>query len=76
MSFEDLEEAYKEDEKLTDRQGIEHGIRQVNMLRANSMEFKIPTNIAYDELRVREENTEAAIDETIKASNFRNVEGK
>ena len=46
------------------------------MLRANSMEFKLPTNVAYDELRVREENTEAAIDETIKASDFRNVEGK
>ncbi|WP_262123136.1 NAD-dependent epimerase/dehydratase family protein [Anaerococcus sp. Marseille-Q5996] len=76
MSFEDLEEAYKEDEKLTDRQGIEHGIRQVNMLRANSMEFKIPTSIAYDELRVREENAEAAIDETLRASNFRNVEKK
>lgn len=72
MTFDELEEAYKEDEKLTDTQGIEHGIRQVNMLRANSMELKLPTDDAYERLRVNKEDTEKIIDETIKASNTRN----
>ena len=72
MTFDELEEAYKEDEKLTDTQGIEHGIRQVNMLRANSMELKLPTDDAYERLRVNKEDTEKIIDETIKAYNTRN----
>lgn len=74
MPFEDLEEAYREDEKLTDEQGIEHGIRQVNMLRANSMEFRLPTEVAYEELRVKEEDTDKVIDETIKASGVKQAE--
>ena len=61
MSFEELEEAYKEDQELTDKKGVEHRIRQVNMLRANSMEFRLPTDVAFDELRVREEDTEAVL---------------
>ena len=69
MSFDELEEAYREDEKLTDQQGVEHGIRQVNMLRANSMEFRLPTELAYDELRVREEDTDKIIKETLNWSN-------
>lgn len=69
MSFEELEEAYKEDQELTDKKGVEHGIRQVNMLRANSMEFRLATDVAFDELRVREEDTEAIIKETLSWSN-------
>ena len=69
MSFDELEEAYKEDEKLTDQEGVEHGIRQVNMLRANSMEFRLPTELAYDELRVREEDTDKLIKETLNWAN-------
>ena len=69
MSFDELEEAYKEDEKLTDQEGVEHGIRQVNMLRANSMEFRLPTELAYDELRVREEDTDELIKETLNRAN-------
>ena len=72
MSFEDLEEAYREDEKITDSQGVEHGIRQVNMLRANSMEFRLPTEVAVEELRVREEDLDAVIKETIAKSNRQN----
>lgn len=70
MSFEELEDAYREDEEFTDKQGVEHAIRQVNMLRANEMEFRIPTDVAYDELRVREEDLENTIRETIKYSNI------
>ena len=69
MSFEELEEAYKEDQELTDKKGVEHGIRQVNMLRANSMEFRLPTDVAFDELRVREEDTEAVLKETLTWAN-------
>lgn len=69
MSFEELEEAYKEDQELTDKKGVEHGIRQVNMLRANSMEFRLPTDVAFDELRVREEDTEAVLKETLAWAN-------
>ena len=69
MSFEELEEAYKEDQELTDKKGVEHGIRQVNMLRANSMEFRLSTDVAFDELRVREEDTEAIIKETLSWAN-------
>jgi len=69
MSFEELEEAYKEDQELTDKKGVEHGIRQVNMLRANSMEFRLPTDVAFDELRVREEDIEATIKETLSWAN-------
>lgn len=69
MSFEELEEAYKEDQDFTDKKGVEHGIRQVNMLRANSMEFRLPTDIAFDELRVREEDIEATIQETLSWAN-------
>ena len=69
MSFEELEEAYKEDQELTDKKGVEHGIRQVNMLRANSMEFRLPTDVAFDELRVREEDTEAVLKETLSWAN-------
>ena len=76
MPFEELEEAYKEDEKLTDAEGIEHGIRQVNMLRANSMEFRLLTDIAYEELGVKEEDTDKVIDETIKASGLGKVESE
>lgn len=72
MSFEELEEAYKEDEKLTDAQGVEHAIRQVNMLRANSMEFRLPTDVAFNELRVREEDLDAVIKETLTQSNRQN----
>ena len=42
------------------------------MLRANSMELKLPTDDAYERLRVNKEDTEKIIDETIKASNTRN----
>lgn len=69
MSFEELEEAYKEDQELTDKKGVEHGIRQVNMLRANSMEFRLPTDVAFDELRVREEDIGAVIKETLTWAN-------
>lgn len=69
MSFEELEEAYKEDQELTDKKGVEHGIRQVNMLRANSMEFRLPTDVAFEELRVREEDTEAVLKETLTWAN-------
>ncbi len=69
MSFEELEEAYKEDQDLTDKKGVEHGIRQVNMLRANSMEFRLPTDVAFDELRVKEEDIEATIKETLSWAN-------
>lgn len=69
MSFEELEEAYKEDQELTDKKGVEHGIRQVNMLRANSMEFRLATEVAFDELRVREEDIEATIKETLSWAN-------
>ena len=69
MSFEELEEAYKEDQELTDKKDVEHGIRQVNMLRANSMEFRLPTDVAFDELRVREEDTEAVLKETLAWAN-------
>lgn len=69
MSFEELEEAYKEDQELTDKKGVEHGIRQVNMLRGNSMEFRLPTDVAFDELRVREEDTEAVLKETLAWAN-------
>lgn len=69
MSFEELEEAYKEDQELTDKKGVEHGIRQVNMLRANSMEFRLATDVAFDELRVREEDIEATIKETLSWAN-------
>ena len=40
------------------------------MLRANEMEFRIPTDVAYDELRVSEEDLENTIRETIKYSNI------
>lgn len=69
MSFEELEEAYQKDQELTDKKGVEHGIRQVNMLRANSMEFRLPTDVAFDELRVREEDTEAVLKETLSWAN-------
>lgn len=69
MSFEELEEAYKEDQDLTDKKGVEHGIRQVNMLRANSLEFRLPTDVAFDELRVREEDIESTIKETLSWAN-------
>lgn len=68
MSFEELEDAYKSDENHTDAQGVEHGIRQVNSLRANSMEFRLPTNVAADDLRVRPEDTDAVLRETLKLS--------
>ena len=74
MSFEELEEAYREDEKLTDAEGIEHAVRQVNMLRANSMEFRLPTDVAYEELRVKEEDIDKVADETIKAADLRKVD--
>mgnify|MGYP002712243316 FL=1 len=76
MPFEELEEAYREDERLTDAEGIEHGIRQVNMLRANSMEFRLPTDVAYEELRVKEEDTDKVIDETIRAADLGRVDGQ
>lgn len=69
MSFEELEDAYKADENHTDAQGVEHGIRQVNSLRANSMEFRLPTNVATEDLRVRPEDTEAVLRETLRWSN-------
>ncbi|WP_394019187.1 NAD-dependent epimerase/dehydratase family protein [Anaerococcus cruorum] len=74
MSFEELEEAYREDEKLTDAEGIEHAVRQVNMLRANSMEFRLPTDVAYEKLRVKEEDIDKVADETIKAADLRKVD--
>lgn len=69
MSFDELEEAYKEDENLTDQQGVEHGIRQVNMLRANSMDFKIPTDLAYETLRVKKEDMDQVLKQTLSFSN-------
>lgn len=69
MSFEELEDAYREDERLTDSQGVEHGIRQVNMLRANSMDFRLPTEVAFQDLRIREEDTEAVLRETLSWAN-------
>ena len=72
MDFDELEEAYREDEKLTDDQGVEHGIRQVNMLRANSLEFRIPIDVAYNELRVKEEDIDAVIKETLAFANTQN----
>ena len=70
MSFEELEEAYKEDQDFTDKQGIEHGIHQVNMLRANSVLFMPSTDVAFDELRVEKEDTEKVIRETLRAANI------
>ena len=69
MDFDELEEAYREDEKLTDEQGVEHGIRQVNMLRANSLDFRLPIDVAYNELRVREEDIDTVIKETLTFAN-------
>ena len=71
MSFEELEEAYKEDQDFTDKQGVEHGIHQVNMLRANSVPFISSTDVAFDELRVEKEDTEKVIRETLRAANIR-----
>lgn len=68
MGFDELEEAYKADEELTDRQGIEHGIRQTNSLRANSMDFRLPFDVA-EELRVKAEDTDAIIAETLRWAN-------
>lgn len=69
MTFDQLEEAYREDEEITDRQGVEHGIRQVNMLRANSQEFRIPTDVAIEELKVKEEDMDQVIKETLSWAN-------
>lgn len=69
MSFDELEDAYREDEKMTDEKGVEHGIHQVNMLRANSMEFRLPTDVAINELRIREEDTDAVLKETLSWAN-------
>lgn len=69
MEFDELEEAYREDEKLTDDQGVEHGIRQVNMLRANSLELRLPIGVACNELRVKEEDIDAVIIETLAFAN-------
>lgn len=69
MPYEQLEEVYKSDEAETDRMGVEHGIRQTNTLRANSMDFRLPLTDAKEELRVRDEDTEAVLNETLKWSN-------
>ena len=69
MSFDELQDAYKEDERLTDSQGVEHGIRQVNMLRANSMEFALPTDVAYEDLRVSNEDIDQVINQTLSFAN-------
>lgn len=69
MSFDDLEEAYREDEKLTDSEGVEHGIRQMNMLRANCKELKMDSQTAYKDLRVKEEDLDQVIKETIHFAN-------
>lgn len=68
MSFDDLEEAYRADEALTDRQGIEHGIRQVNSLRASSMDLRLPFDLA-EELRLRAEDMDAVIGGSLKWAN-------
>lgn len=69
MSFDELKDAYEEDERQTDAQGVEHGIRQVNMLRANSMEFRLPTDVAKNDLRIRDEDVDAVLKETLHWSN-------
>ena len=43
-SFEDLLPAYEEDRKITDRKNLEHGIGQVNMLRAMTMDLSLKSD--------------------------------
>ncbi|WP_311530977.1 NAD(P)-dependent oxidoreductase [uncultured Anaerococcus sp.] len=40
-TFDDLLEAYEEDQKITERKNLEHGISQVNMLRAMTMDLSL-----------------------------------
>lgn len=72
MKFDELYDAYIEDKEYTDHKGVEHAISQVNMLRANEMELKLPTNVAFDSLRVREENLKDIIKATIHKANIKN----
>ena len=44
-SFEELEEFYRNDEIETSKKGMEHGIGQINMLRAASIDFEIKNDL-------------------------------
>ena len=52
-TFEDLLPAYERDAKLTEKRGLEHGISQVNMLRAMTMDlsFKSDFDLGQEDLK-------------------------
>ena len=52
-TFEDLLPAYERDARITENRGLEHGIGQVNMLRAMTMDlsFKSDFDLGQEDLR-------------------------
>lgn len=54
-SFDDLYEAYREDEKLARKKGLDHGIGQVNMLRTMCMDMSMDSDFDLEKEDLSEE---------------------
>lgn len=57
-TFDDLLPAYEKDTKITESKGLEHGISQVNMLRAMTMDLSLKSDFDLGEEDLSEKLTE------------------
>lgn len=57
-TYEDLERAYEKDMEITEKKGLEHGISQVNMLRAMTMDLSFKSDFDLGEEDLSEKLTQ------------------